>query len=120
MRATLPLTRSVAYSPPRTSETTIHVRTSIITAALFGLLAAIACGLPDTDRVLDSACDDSSQCESGLQCLPYSDRLGTCETEGLKCSRRCVTDADCLALLGEGYACFKACDDTLSCGFTTD
>lgn len=91
-------------------------------------LAAVFAGCDPTTSGTDTdaggglaagaTCEATSQCEAGLECLPFSVFQGdTCEDVGLMCTTGCNVTDDC-APLGSNYQCFATCDAGETCGPT--
>ena len=74
--------------------------------ALFAFaLLLTACGSP-TSRTLGDACDDDTQCQSGLTCKAnfVANQCTTIKT----CTKDCAGDTDCQSLDPRGK-CFQGC-----------
>jgi hypothetical protein len=65
------------------------------------------------------SCSQDSDCEVGLECLPFevppdSGTDGGCSSPGQECLLPCQTTPDC-ATGGVGLVCFAACGGTPAC-----
>jgi hypothetical protein len=64
-----------------------------------------------------AVCEETSECEDGLECLPFATFDGpVCTEVGTACTKTCETDADC-AVFGASFKCFANCDGKV-CGDT--
>ena len=90
---------------------------SIYAAICFSLLWAIACVpalLP-----AGAGCENTEECEEGLECIPFATHANnTCEEGTKSCTKYCDNnDEDCADLEGEyEFICFALCDDRFYCG----
>lgn len=78
---------------------------------MVGLFLAIGTGCGPGG--LGAYCSASSECEEGLECVPYQSLEITnggleCVSQPL-CSIPCETDEDCTSVLGEGHICQDSC-----------
>ncbi len=60
-------------------------------------------------------CEDSDECEEGLECLSTAVWDGDeCSESSQVCSIECEDDSDCEEL-GDDFKCFERCDDGATC-----
>jgi hypothetical protein len=95
------------------AEYTAPMRGRIAMVLLAGLLAGCdSGGLPGFAGM---TCRETSDCNSGLQCLEYSTPVdGGCASQGTLCVQPCLTSADCTSQ-GAGFACYAACGGQAIC-----
>ena len=80
------------------------------------LLATAACGT--TLLPAGAVCDQTADCEAGLDCLDVAQINGsTCTVVGKACTTTCLTTPDCTEL-GAGFMCFAGCGADRTCGAT--
>jgi hypothetical protein len=61
------------------------------------------------------ACRQTSDCNSGLECLEYMTEVdGGCASLGMQCLLPCQTAADCTSA-GSGFGCYAACGSEKVC-----
>jgi len=84
------------------------------------LVLLVALVLPGCDSgslpgFLGISCGQTSDCNSGLQCLDYMAVVdGGCTSLGKQCLLPCQTAADC-ASAGAGFGCYAACGTQTVC-----
>lgn len=85
-----------------------------IVAAVVAVLLA-GCNSGSLPGFAGVSCRQSSDCNSGLQCLEYSTPVdGGCVSTGTVCLQPCLTASDC-ASEGTGFACYAACGGQTVC-----
>jgi hypothetical protein len=60
-------------------------------------------------------CKQTSDCNSGLQCLDYATVVdGGCTSLGMQCVQTCLSSSDCTSA-GAGFGCYSVCGGPAVC-----
>lgn len=84
--------------------------------ALAIVVALAACGT--SGKPASAVCSQTSDCESGLDCLALAQFNGSaCTVVGKVCTHTCQVNGDC-GDLGSNFDCFASCSGSSVCGAT--